>query len=95
MSIASDLAVILTDAFHSVPFVAGAVSGRGVVVVRDREQVDDVGGTVLVRERVLRVPVALLATLTYGSAITVDGVAYTVRDNRLGGGGHLRELVLA
>ena len=95
MSIASDLAVLLTDPFHSVPFVAGAVTGRGVVVTRDAPQADDLGGTVLVRERVLRVPVALLATLTYGSAITVDSVAYTVRDNRLGAGGHLRELVLA
>jgi hypothetical protein len=95
MSIASDLAVVLADTFHSVPFVAGSVSGRGVVVTRDREAVDEMGGTVLVRERVLRVPVALLATLTYGSSITVDSMAYTVRDNRLGGGGHLRELVLA
>jgi hypothetical protein len=95
MTIASDLAVILTDAFHSVPFVAGAVSGRGVVVTRDREAADDLGGTVLVRERVLRVPVALLASLSYGNSITVNGVGYTVRDNRLGGGGHIREIVFA
>jgi hypothetical protein len=95
MSIASDLAVVLADTFHSVPFVAGSISGRGVVVTRDREAADDLGGTVLVRERVLRVPVASLASLTYGNSITVNGVGYTVRDNRLGGGGHIREIVFA
>jgi hypothetical protein len=94
VSIASDLAVVFADPHHSVAWVAGSASGRGVVVTREAERADDLGGTVLVRERVLRVPVAQLAALTYGSAITVAGVAYTVRDNRLGGGGHVRELVL-
>lgn len=94
MSIASDLAVILADPFHSVAYTAGAVTGRGVVVTREAAQQDELGGAVLVREKVLRVPVAVLASLTYGSAITVDGTVYAVRDNRLGGGGNIREIVI-
>jgi len=94
MTIASDLAVILADPFHSVAYTAGSVTGRGVVVTRESVQSDDMGGTSLVREKVLRVPVAVLASLTYGSAITVDGTVYAVRDNRLGGGGHVREIVI-
>lgn len=95
MSLAADIATILADPYHSVRWVAGAASGRGVMVTRDTARPDDLQGTVLVRERVLRVPVAQLATSTYGNSVTVDGVAYTVRDNRVGSGGHIRELVLA
>lgn len=95
MGVASDLAAVLSDPFLTVRWTVGSVSGRGSLVKRDAVRPDDLQGTVLVRETVLRVPVAQLTTLAIGDAITIDRTAFVVRDVRIGGGGALREVVVA
>ena len=75
----SDLAMMLTDVF-AVPVVIGLVTTAGVLdyfddVVYDEQNTPGVVG----RERGVRLLTSQVAALVKGSAITVDGTAYTVR----------------
>lgn len=94
MSVASDMASITTG-FNAKPVVFGAESTRGRLHEKDVVVTDDFGGQVLKRVTVLHVAVARLASAVLGDTLTVDGVTYTVRDNRRIAGGSIRELVLA
>jgi len=95
MSIATDMAAILASGPRSTSYVFGAESGRGSFLVGEQIMPDDAGGAELVRANVLRVPVAKLSTAARGNTITIGGTSYTVRDNRLTGGGEIREVFVA
>lgn len=76
----ADLAVMLGDAF-SVPVTFGVVSTSGIVGFHDLELLDDDGGAAVIgRQHAVSLLTSVCATLTPGTAITVDGTAYTVRE---------------
>lgn len=89
MSIDSDLAAMLTG-WGSVPVTIGAWSGRGLVDERDVPDVDRSGEPVMVRQTVLRLRREDFTdheglTVSRGDVVTIDGVAYTLSDPRIGG----------
>ena len=93
MSIADDMAAITTDAFSSASVVFGSsrITAKNLVV--ESQVTDDLGGLRQQREHVLEVASAVWPTIARESAITVDGVARTVREVRISGGGHLKHIV--
>lgn len=75
----SDLAMMLSDIF-SVAVSFGATNTRGIVDFYDDVAYDELGTPGVVgRERGVRLLTSEVAALAHGAAITVDGVAYTVR----------------
>lgn len=90
MSVASDLAAILKG-FDSSWVVLGSFDGRGILETMDVMDTDRVGDPVIVRKTVLKLNRAdflaadgLGVTVSRGDAVTIDGVAYTVSDVRVG-----------
>lgn len=63
------------DRLGSVSVVAGAVSGQGFLS-QNSELI--LGGEITIIDYLLTVPTATFGSLSYGDAITVDGVAYKV-----------------
>jgi hypothetical protein len=78
----------------TVPVVYGAVQARGHFR-QDTAVADDGTGTVLTEDRSVLVRTGALGTVTRGSAITVDGLAYQVRDALRDGDGTLTRIILA
>ena len=74
-----------------VSVTAGAVSGFGIL---DMPGIVVADGMVISTDYTLRCLAADFGTLAYGASITVDSVAYTVRDNRLIDDGVFCELSL-
>ena len=58
-----------------VPIVAGTVSGLGIL---DQNSELALGGEIVFIDYLLTAPTATFGSLTYGDAITVDGVAFRV-----------------
>lgn len=88
MSIDSDLAAMLAG-WGSVPVTLGGWSGRGLLDERDVPDVDRSGEPVMVRQTVLRLRREDFTThgnltVARGDVATIDGVAYTVSDPRIG-----------
>ena len=77
MAIVEDPAVFLAD-FG----VTATVSSVDALVLLDRPQ-DFAVGDVIALDPQITLPATTFPTLAYGDAITVDGVAYTVRDVQL------------
>lgn len=92
--VAADMAAICAG-FNAKSVRYGTSTCRGQLHERDVEQRDDYGNTVLRRMTVLHVAAALLEDAAIGDAITADGRAFRVHDNRLLAGGAVRELLLA
>lgn len=74
-----DLAMMLGDAF-SVPVVFGVTTTSGIVGFHDLALFDENGAQVIGRERAVSLLTSVCTTLVPGSAITVGGTAYTVRE---------------
>jgi hypothetical protein len=76
--ITEDLSVFLND--FGVSVTAGAISGVGVLDMPGQVLA---GGMVLSTDYTLTCKAADFGGLLYGDLITVNGVAYTVRETRL------------
>ena len=75
MAFTEDLSVFLDLNGFGVPVTAGAVSGVGVL---DQNSEMILGGEITIIDYLLTVPTALFGGLSYGNAITVDGINYKV-----------------
>lgn len=73
MAFAELLDPFLAD--FGVPVTAGAVSGLGIL---DLNSELILGGEINIIDYMLTVPTATFGSLSYGDAITVDGVSYKV-----------------
>jgi hypothetical protein len=78
MAFTEDLAVFLAD--FGVSITAGAVSGLGLLDMPGELIAD---GMIITTDYTLRCEASKFGGLGYGTALTVDGVSYQVRDNRL------------
>ncbi len=78
MALTEDLTLFLAD--FGVSVTAGAVSGLGLLD-QPGELVAD--GMIITTDYSLRCEASKFGGLIYGAAITVDGVNYQVRENRL------------
>jgi hypothetical protein len=78
MAFTEDLSVFLND--FGVSVTAGAVSGSGLLDMPGELVLD---GMVISTDYTLRCEASKFGGLIYGAAMTVDGVNYQVRDNRL------------
>lgn len=74
----SDLAYILGDTL-SVAFTFGAYNGRGILDTEDRSM-SQADGDVVGLQTTFQIGQAAAPGIKRGSAITVDGVNYKVRD---------------
>lgn len=90
-----DLDAIMADTLLSVPVVMGAQSTRGHFDWADVVEKDHAGFDVLVKHRLVRIRTGTLTSITNGSAITVDGVAYTIHDANVRDDGTLTDVLLA
>ena len=90
MSVASDLAAMLTG-WDRKAVVVGSFAGYGLVDEMDMLDTDRGGDPVLVRRTVVRLrkqdhlDAAGLVNVARGDTITIDTVAYSVADVRVGG----------
>jgi len=75
MAITEDPTLYLSD--HGVSITAGAVSGLGIF---DQPGELALGGEIMMIDYVIRCEASKFGTLSYGDAVTVDGVAYTVEN---------------
>lgn len=75
MAFVEDPTVFLED--FGVPVTAGAVSGLGILDMPGEYVADD---RVITNEYVLRAETSKFGTLTYNDNVTVNGLAYTVRE---------------
>ena len=89
MSLSEDLSVFLGD--FGVSVTAGAVSGLGIL---DMPTEIVAGGQILSTDYTLLCRADEFGGLLYGAAITVDGVNYSVRENRLLDNGGFCEISL-
>jgi hypothetical protein len=89
MAITEDLDGFLAD--FGVTCTAGAVTAKGIL---DMPGEVVAGGMVLSTDYSLTARYANFGTLTHGDSITVDGDAYTVRENRRIGDGKFCEIAL-
>jgi len=78
MALSEDLSVFLND--FGVSVTAGAISGVGVLDMPGQLLA---GGMVLSTDYTLTCKAADFGGLLYGDSVTVNGVAYTVRETRL------------
>lgn len=89
MAITEDLDGFLAD--FGVSCTAGAVTANGIL---DMPGEVVAGGMVLSTDYSLTARYSNFGTLTAGDSITVDGDAYTVRENRRIGDGKFCEIAL-
>jgi len=89
MPITEDLDVYLAD--FGVSCTAGATTANGIL---DMPGEVVAGGMVLTTDYSLTTRYSNFGTLNAGDAITVDGDAYTVRENRRIGDGKFIEIAL-
>ena len=89
MAITEDLDGFLAD--FGVTCTAGAVTAKGIL---DMPGEVVAGGMVLSTDYSLTARYSNFGTLTHGDSITVDGDAYTVRENRRVGDGKFCEIAL-
>lgn len=78
MTLTENLDVFLAD--FGVSVTAGAVSGVGILDMPGELVAD---GMIITTDYSLRCEASKFGTLAYGASITVDGTAYTIRENRL------------
>jgi hypothetical protein len=78
MALTEDLTLFLSD--FGVSVTAGAVSGVGILDMPGELVAD---GMIITTDYSLRCETSKFGTLAYGALITVDGAAYTIRENRL------------
>jgi hypothetical protein len=78
MALTENLDVFLAD--FGVSVTAGAVSGVGILDMPGELVAD---GMIITTDYSLRCETSKFGTLAYGASITVDGAAYTIRENRL------------
>ena len=78
MALTENLDVFLAD--FGVSVTAGAVSGVGILDMPGELVAD---GMIITTDYSLRCEASKFGTLAYGVSITVNGAAYTVRENRL------------
>jgi hypothetical protein len=89
MAFTEDLAVFLAD--FGVSVTADAVSGSGLLDMPG-ELISD--GMIITTDYSLRCEASKFGGLIYGAAVTVDGVHYQVRDNRLVDDGKFCDITL-
>lgn len=89
MALTEDPTLFLTD--FGVSVTAGAVTGFGLLDMPGELIAD---GMVITTDYSLRCEASKFGTLAYGTAITVAGVGYTVRENRLIDDGVFCEITL-
>lgn len=89
MAITEDLDGFLAD--FGVTCTAGAVTAKGIL---DMPGEVVAGGMVLSTDYTLTARHSNFGTLKHGDSITVDGDAYTVRENRRIGDGKFVEIAL-
>ena len=89
MAITEDLDVFMAD--FGVSCTAGSTTAKGIL---DMPGEVVAGGMVLSTDYSLTTRHSNFGTLTVGDAITVDGINYTVRENRLIGDGSFVEIAL-
>ena len=90
MPLSEDLSIFFQD--FGVPVTSGATTGLGLIDMPTQIIAD---GTVLSTDYKVTCLASEFGTLTYSAAITVDGVAYTVRENLLADDGKLCEIMLS
>jgi len=90
MALTESLDVFLAD--FGVSVTAGSVSGVGILDMPSQIVAD---GMVLTTDYVLTCKASDFGGLTYGAAITVNGVAYTVKETRLTDDGAFVEIALS
>lgn len=90
MAFTENLSVFLYD--FGVPVVSGAYSGSGII---DMPSEIIAGGMVLTTDYQLTVNTSDFPTLARGDAITVEGVAYTVREARMADDGKFTNVFLS
>jgi hypothetical protein len=78
MAFTENLDVFLAD--FGVSVTAGAVSGFGILDMPGELVAD---GMIITTDYTLRCEASKFGTLAYGASVTVNSVAYTVRENRL------------
>lgn len=78
MALSENLSVFLND--FGVSVTAGAISGVGILDMPGQVLA---GGMVLSTDYTLTCKAADFGGLLYGDSVTVNGVAYTVRETRL------------
>jgi hypothetical protein len=76
MAFTENLDVFTAD--FGVSVIAGAVSGAGILDMPGELVAD---GMVISTDYSLRCEASKFGTLAYGASITVDGAAYTIREN--------------
>jgi hypothetical protein len=89
MALTEDLSLFLND--FGVNCTAGAVTALGILDMPSQVVAD---GVVLTTDYMLTARAVDFGNLIYGAAITVNGVNYTVRDNRLTDDGAFCEITL-
>ena len=82
---------VFFDAFASA-VVFGSITGKGILDAPSNVIAD---GMVLTTDYLLTVKTAQFGNAKYGDAITVDGVAYKVRESRQIDDGKLSEILLS
>ena len=78
MALTENLDVFLAD--FGVTVTSGAISGIGILDMPGELVAD---GMIISTDYSLRCEASKFETLAYGASITVDGTAYTIRENRL------------
>ena len=78
MALTENLNVFLAD--FGVTVTSGAISGIGILDMPGELVAD---GMVISTDYSIRCEASKFGTLAYGASITVDGTAYTIRENRL------------
>ena len=78
MALTEDLTLFLAD--FGVSVTAGAVSGFGILDMPGELVAD---GMIITTDYSIRCEASKFGALAYGASITVDGTAYTIRENRL------------
>jgi riboflavin synthase alpha subunit len=87
--ITEDLDLFLED--FGVTCTAGAVTAKGILDMPSQVVAD---GIVLTTDYKVTCRSSVFGTLKYGDSITVDGAAYTVRENMLIDDGKFCEIML-
>lgn len=77
MALTEDLDVFLAD--FGVTVTSAAISGIGILDMPGELVAD---GMIISTDYIIRCEASKFGTLAYGASITVDGTAYTIRENR-------------
>ena len=78
MALTENLNVFLAD--FGVTVTSGAISGIGILDMPGELVAD---GMIISTDYSIRCEASKFGTLAYGASITVNGTAYTIRENRL------------